>query len=82
MAGLSNENILKILRDGCYRALAAGPEKIKQEYSIFRMPGDSEVTASDVKRFALDFGYESLILENVLVRTYFISFFDCLGYLH
>jgi Ca2+-binding EF-hand superfamily protein len=81
MAGLSNENILKILRDGCYRALAAGPEKIKQEYSIFRMPGDSEVTASDVKRFALDFGYERLLLS-MLLCTYFIYFFDCLGYLH
>ena len=58
MADLKTEEVLKIFRDGCHHAMSAGPERMKSEYSIFKVSGDAELTSADIKRFGQDFGLQ------------------------
>ena len=56
MKNLPTEDILKIFKDGCKEALAKGPERLRREHCMFRLPGDTQVTKREVQRFAQDFG--------------------------
>jgi Ca2+-binding EF-hand superfamily protein len=56
MANLSSDEILTILRNGCVRALAEGPQSLKQEYSIFKIPHDARISSRNISRFVQDFG--------------------------
>ena len=56
MTDLTTEEILKVMRDGCHRALRSGPEQLRQQYSMFKASGDVDCGVDDIKRFSQDFG--------------------------